>query len=57
MSKQEFRALSADEVDLVSGAQIVMSFDFFGTRYVLGVTDDGAYVCANGATSGKCIRQ
>jgi hypothetical protein len=52
----EIRELGANELDLVSGAEILWSFDFFGSRVVLGVDGGGtAYVCANG-TKGTCIR-
>ena len=53
----QIRELTANELDLVSGAEIVMSFDFMGAfRVVVGVDSSGTgYACASG-TKGTCIR-
>jgi hypothetical protein len=54
----QIRELAANELDLVSGAEILMSFDFFwGSRLVVGVDGSGtAYACYNSETKGTCIR-
>ena len=53
----QLRALSAEELDAVSGAEIKGSFTLFGIRVVWGTDSTGSnYVCANSQTHGVCVR-